>query len=105
MTENEIIWQIQLLQDGRTALGDLIAHLERSPLLDVASYSGETTWQGPTPDAFNETVAFQCEKLHGVVDELEAYRAYLPDRIWALEQDLVDLRAAREAALATAAME
>ena len=55
MTENEIIWQIQLLQDGRTALGDLIAHLERSPLLDVASYSGETTWQGPTPDAFNET--------------------------------------------------
>ena len=104
MTENELLRQIQLLRDGHAALGDLIAHLERSPLLDVASYSGETTWQGPTPDAFNETVALQCEKLRGIVDELGMYRAYLPDRIWAFEQELGQLRA-REAALTAAGME
>lgn len=105
MSEHDILLRIQFLEAGQDALIDLAAHLSTAPLYDVVTFSGATTWQGNTPDAFNETLTLQCDWLLGVVDRINEYLATIPGELAHLRQQLAELRAAREAALAGALVE
>ena len=105
MTEYDLLLQIQFLDDGRNALAALASHLALAPLFDVPSHSGETTWQGTTPDAFNETLTMQCDALRSIADQVNEYASYIPGRLADLRWQLRELRDAQQAALAAASAE
>lgn len=105
MTEHELIFQIQFARDGLGALHELWLQLELAPLFDVPAKAGEATWQGPTPDAFAESIRSACDRLQGTLDAIAAEARDVPFRIAELERQLADVRAAQQAALLAALTE